>query len=337
MKIAISGGDPGGIGYEVTLRALARLAGAGHRHLTCTIHADHARLAWLAARLPDCSGLLMRRLRDADDQPGPLPEVGVCSPGPGRPDYPARSDPGNARVALLHLEAALAAAAAMRCDALVTGPVCKSALQAIGFPHSGHTPLLEERFATPTLLMMASERLRIAVATCHVPLEAVPRLLDAVRILESLRLIHRELPRLFGVERPHIAVTGLNPHAGEAGTLGSEEGALILPAIERARSEGIDCEGPLPADGLFARWDRSRADAVLAMYHDQGMIPAKILGPAVNVTLGLPIVRTSPDHGTAFDLAPLRRADPTSMEQAILVAARCAERARAQSRESPAR
>ena len=211
-------------------------------------------------------------------------------------------------------------------DAVVTAPINKAAFAAAGLPWRGHTDLLAHLCQVPEVAMMFwSERLRVVLATVHIPLAEVPRALTRERLLGVIKLTASSLPR-FGYPRPRLAVTGLNPHAGEDGLLGGEEAAVIAPAVAEARAEGLSIAGPIPADTLFVRAARGEFDCVIAAYHDQGLIPVKLLafGRAVNVTLGLPIVRTSVDHGTAFDIARQGIADEGSLVEAILLAARLA-------------
>jgi 4-hydroxythreonine-4-phosphate dehydrogenase len=207
--------------------------------------------------------------------------------------------------------------------AVATAPINKEALRLAGLPWSGHTDLLAHLTNAPRVAMMFhSEPLRVVLATVHVPLVEVPALLTRELMEETIALTARELPR-FGRPSPRIAVAGLNPHAGEHGLFGREEQTAIAPAIEAARARGIDVAGPFPADTLFVRAVRGEFDVVVACYHDQGLIPVKLaaFGRAVNVTLGLPIVRTSVDHGTAFDIAGKGVADAGSMIEAVKLAA----------------
>jgi 4-hydroxythreonine-4-phosphate dehydrogenase len=213
-------------------------------------------------------------------------------------------------------------------QAVATAPVNKAAFAAAGLGWKGHTDLLAHLCGVSQVAMMFhAPTLRVVLATVHVPLRDVPRLLTRDLILGTLRLTAQELP-YFGVPHPRLAVAGLNPHAGEGGLMGHEEGEVIVPAIRDARLDGLDVTGPLPADTVFVRAARGEFDCVLACYHDQGLVPVKLLafGTAVNVTLGLPIVRTSPDHGTAFDIAGQGIADPGSLVEAIVLAASLASR-----------
>jgi 4-hydroxythreonine-4-phosphate dehydrogenase len=211
-----------------------------------------------------------------------------------------------------------------RIAAVATAPVNKLAFSRAGLPWKGHTDLLGHLTHAPRVAMMFwSEPLKVVLATVHVPLAEVPRLLTEDLLRDILDLTARELPR-FGIARPRLALAGLNPHAGEDGLLGSEDEAVLRPAVRGARERGVDVHGPFPGDTIFGRAARGEFDAVIACYHDQGLIPVKLLafGRAVNVTLGIPIIRTSVDHGTAFDIAGKGRADPSSMIEAVLLAAR---------------
>jgi 4-hydroxythreonine-4-phosphate dehydrogenase len=215
-----------------------------------------------------------------------------------------------------------------RVAAVVTAPVSKAAFAAAGLPWRGHTDLLAHLCgAHEAVMFFWSDRLKVALATVHIPLAEVPAALTSDRLRYVLRTVAAELPH-FGLASPRVAVAGLNPHAGEGGLLGSEDQDVIAPVVEQLRRGGLDVTGPLPADTVFARAVRGEFDVVVAAYHDQGLIPVKLasFGRAVNVTLGLPIIRTSVDHGTAFDIARTGTADPGSLVEAILLAATLADR-----------
>jgi 4-hydroxythreonine-4-phosphate dehydrogenase len=210
--------------------------------------------------------------------------------------------------------------------AIATAPINKEALALAGLPWRGHTEMLAQLTnARDVAMMFWSEKLRVVLATIHIPLVDVPASLTVDSVTGIIALTNRELPR-FGVARPRLALAGLNPHAGEHGVLGREEMDVLEPAIARSVREGVDISGPFPGDTVFLRAMRGEFDLVVAMYHDQGLIPVKLLGweEAVNVTLGLPIIRTSVDHGTAFDIAGKDIADAGSMVQAVLLAAKLA-------------
>lgn len=224
--------------------------------------------------------------------------------------------------------AATQAAMARRVDAIVTAPLSKEALHLAGIPHPGHTELLAELTGTGRYCMMlASERITTSLVTTHTALRNVPDMIRAARVLEVIRLTHAAM-RSKGRRRPRLIACGLNPHGGENGLLGREEHGRIAPAVAKARGEGIRIEGPVPPDTAFLPERLAQTDAYVCMYHDQGLIPFKMLAfeTGVNVTLGLPVIRTSPDHGTAFDLAWKGRANPSSMRSAVLYAARLAVR-----------
>jgi 4-phospho-D-threonate 3-dehydrogenase / 4-phospho-D-erythronate 3-dehydrogenase len=211
-----------------------------------------------------------------------------------------------------------------RIDAIATAPINKEAFALAAIPFKGHTDLLAMLTKSgPAVMMFHSEPLRVVLATVHVPLREVPALLTPDLLDSVIDLSARELPR-FGYPAPRLALAGLNPHAGEHGVIGDEDEAVLRPAVSRARERGIDISGPWPGDTVFGRASRGEFDAVVACYHDQGLIPVKLLafGRAVNVTLGLPIVRTSVDHGTAFDIAGKGIADPSSLVEAVRLAAR---------------
>jgi 4-hydroxythreonine-4-phosphate dehydrogenase len=255
--------------------------------------------------------------------------LGVCEPVVYGPSNGARFEPGvlsgeAGRAAYDVIVRAVGDARRGVVEAIATAPVNKEAFRLTGLPWKGHTDLLAHLTGTEDVAMMFySEALRVVLATVHVALADVPKSLTVELLERTIALTARSLPR-FGIERPRIAVAGLNPHAGENGLFGREETSIIVPAIEACRSRGADVSGPFPADTVFVRAHRGEFDVVVACYHDQGLIPVKLLafGQAVNVTLGLPIVRTSVDHGTAFDIAGKGLADPESMIAAVLLAAR---------------
>ena len=235
-------------------------------------------------------------------------------------------DPVSGQRAYDEIVRAVQDAAAGRVQAIATAPINKAAFAAAGLPWKGHTDLLAHLCGVDEAVMMFwSEAIRVVLATVHIPLTDVPGAITIDGLLRTIRTTANALPK-FGIPAPRIAVAGLNPHAGEDGLLGVEEKAVITPAIERARREGLHVSGPFPGDTVFVRASRGEFDVVVACYHDQGLIPVKLLafGHAINVTLGLPIIRTSVDHGTAFDIARQDKADPGSMIEAILLAARLA-------------
>jgi 4-hydroxythreonine-4-phosphate dehydrogenase len=245
---------------------------------------------------------------------------------------PGRPDASSAPAAIGAIRRAVTDTLAGAACAVVTNPVAKSVLYRSGFVEPGHTEFLARLVAELTgtwarpVMMLWSPELAVVPVTIHLPLSEVPGRLDTGLIVETGRIVARDLARRFDIARPRLAIAGLNPHAGEAGALGAEDDAVVAPAVARLRSEGIDAQGPRPADSMFHAAARAAYDAALCMYHDQALIPIKTLAfdHAVNVTLGLPIVRTSPDHGTAFDIAGTGRADPSSLIAALRLGARLA-------------
>ena len=244
---------------------------------------------------------------------------------------PGQPDPAGARCALRSLELAVDLTISGAVAALVTGPVSKAQLYAIGFRHPGQTEFVADRCGVATadaVMMLAGPGLRVVPMTTHVPLHEVPALLTEELIVTKVRATLHGLRTLFGIDRPRLALAGLNPHAGENGAIGREEIAVMIPAVENLRAEGIGIAGPLAADTMFHPRARARYDAALCAYHDQALVPLKTLffDDGVNITLGLPIVRTSPDHGTAFALAGRNEAEPGAMIAAIAMAAETSAR-----------
>ncbi|MCL6677860.1 4-hydroxythreonine-4-phosphate dehydrogenase PdxA [Sphingomonas sp. RG327] len=255
-----------------------------------------------------------------------LPLIQIPSPEEDRPGHPSVA---GAHCSLDALEIAVGLARSGSASAVVTGPVSKEQLYSIGFRHPGQTEFVAERCGIASanvVMMLAGATLRTVPVTTHIPLRDVPDELTAALIESRGRTTLRGLQRNFGIAEPRLAITGLNPHAGEGGLLGQAEIEVIAPAIAALRAEGWRVTGPHPADTLFHETARARFDAALCMYHDQALIPVKALHftDAVNITLGLPIVRTAPDHGTAFDIAGQDKADPRPMAAALRLAAECA-------------
>jgi 4-hydroxythreonine-4-phosphate dehydrogenase len=240
-----------------------------------------------------------------------------------RPRIAGQLDPGNSRYVLAVLERAVRGCLAGEYHAMVTAPVQKSVINDAGIAFTGHTEFLAEQAkADHVVMMLVGGGLRVALATTHLPLAAVPKAITREVVFKTLRVLHDDLRRRFRIAKPRILVAGLNPHSGESGHLGTEDMEVIAPAIQEAVSAGIDASGPIPADTLFVPDRLKKADAVLAMYHDQGLPVLKYasFGQGVNVTLGLPFVRTSVDHGTALDLADTGKADPGSLIEAVKLA-----------------
>lgn len=320
-RIAITMGEPAGVGPEVVARALAEKA---VRDLCAPVVYGHTELLSGAA---ETLGLPVRFVDAASpDAPGSVPVVAgaLFEAGDVTPGKPSSRTGGTV---IRWIEQAVRSALAGTADAVVTGPIDKSVLAEAGFGFPGHTEFLGALCETPRpVMMLASPRLRVVLATIHIRLDEVPAGLAGADLPGLLRLTDAALRRDFAITRPRMAVAALNPHGGERGLFGDEEARLIAPAVVAAREEGIDAEGPLPADTLFFHAVRGAWDAVICMYHDQGLIPLKMDGfmEAVNVTLGLPIIRTSVDHGTAYDLAGQGKAEPASLVAALRMAARIA-------------
>ena len=322
--LALTMGDPAGIGPELAIAAW-RLRSP--QDAPFVMIADPGHVARLARRL----GL---EVPIVETEPGeaaaaiseglpvvPL-EVAVEA-------EPGRTDAGAAGATLESIARAVEAVRRGQARAVVTNPIAKATLYAAGFSFPGHTEYLGElakAWGEPAfpVMMVWSETLAVVPATIHIPLAEAPRALTSELILKTARVVDRDLRRRFGLARPRLAFAGLNPHAGEGGAIGREEIEVIAPAIEVLRAEGIDAVGPLPADTMFHARARSAYDVAVTMYHDQGLIPVKTLAfdEGVNVTLGLPFVRTSPDHGTAFDIAGKGIANPTSLIAALRLADR---------------
>ena len=288
----------------------------------------HAERPRIALTVGDPAGIGPEIARKAADDPGVRR---VCEPVIYGPPDGARFQPGvlsaeAGRAAYDTICRAVADAQSGVVAGIATAPVNKLGFAHAGLPWKGHTDLLAHLTGSARVAMMFwSEPLKVVLATVHVPLADVPRLLTTDLLEGIVELTARELPR-FGIAHPRLALAGLNPHAGEEGLLGEEDERVLRPAVHALRARGIDIAGPLPGDTVFVRASRGEFDAVIACYHDQGLIPVKLLafGHAVNVTLGLPIIRTSVDHGTAFDIAGQGKANPSSMIEATLLAARLA-------------
>ncbi len=309
MRLAITTGEPAGIGPEIAGAALDAVPADA----AVTLIGDHALLE--RAGVP----------ADATIEHVPL----------AVPVVRGKLDPRNAGYVLATLDRAIAGCLAGEYDAMVTAPVHKGVINDAGVPFTGHTEYLAEHTQTKRVVMMLAGRvtwgeLRVALVTTHLPLAEVPRALSRESIVETGEILVRDLTARFGLAQPRIAVCGLNPHAGEGGHLGREEIDVIAPAIAALRARGVRAEGPFPADTIFVPDHARDFDVILAMYHDQGLAPLKLatFGGGVNVTLGLPFIRTSVDHGTALDLAGTGRADPSSLRAALALAATLARNAR---------
>ena len=322
VRVAVSLGDPSGIGPEVAASSLAALRGR-----ICPLAYGDASVELLLRR----AGLELPVVDPGDPLPrdGALIRVTRLAAADRRPGAPS---PAGGAASLRYLEAAFGAVSAGAAQALCTAPLSKArvALSLPGFV--GHTEWLEARGGgSRSVMMLAGRRLRVALVTNHVSLRQAIRRLTSARIAAVAQVAADGLRRDFGISRPRLAVAGVNPHAGEGGAFGDEERRIVAPAVARLRAEGIDASGPFPPDSVFFRAAAGEFDGVVALYHDQGLIPVKLLDAvlgdsAVNVTLGLPFVRTSPDHGVAWDLAGTGRASDRSMRAALRLAVEIARR-----------
>ena len=315
--IAISCGEPAGIGPEIAAAGWAALR-------------DEMPLMWIGDPTHLPAGVPVARIVDPGDAAGvgrdALP---VLARDFGTPAHPGQPDPAHAQGVIDAIATGVDLVRTGQARALSTAPIHKAALiDGADFGYPGHTEYLAALCDVERVVMMlACDALRVVPVTIHIPLAEVPAQLTPALLAETIRITHAALRRDFGMAAPRIAVAGLNPHAGEAGKMGGEEIAMIAPLLDALRAEGLDIAGPLPADTMFHAGARARYDVAICMYHDQALIPIKTLdfSGGVNVTLGLPIIRTSPDHGTAFDIAGKGVADPTSMIAALRMAARMAD------------
>ena len=325
-RLALTPGEPAGIGPDLALRLALE---APRAPLLC--FADPELLAPRAAAL----GLEVELREVRDPRQVTVAPAGVLQVYPiaaSVTPVAGRLDARNARYVLACLDAATDACAAGQLDALVTGPVQKSLINEAGIPFSGHTEYLAERLRAPLpVMVLVAGTLRVALVTTHVALREVPNLITRARIVATVEIVHHQLREQFALGAPRIAVCGLNPHAGENRHLGSEDDDEIRPAVEQLRARGWRIDGPLPADTAFTAEQREGYDAIVAMYHDQGLAALKAVGfgEAVNVTFGLPIVRTSVDHGTALTLAGTHGSRLGSLRAAVELAITLAESRRA--------
>jgi 4-hydroxythreonine-4-phosphate dehydrogenase len=315
--IALTMGDPAGIGGEITAKAWRALRETGP---TFVVLGDPD---WIAKHGPV---QVITHPAEADFAQA----IPVLPTRLARPAIPGKPDPANAAATIASIQQAVRLAQNGDANAVVTNPIAKSVLQEAGFPHPGHTEFLAQLTGVSgrEIMMLASPMLRVVPVTIHVSLRAALDQLTTHAIIEAARTTHRALIADFGIISPRLAIAGLNPHAGENGHMGTEEKTLIQPAIDALRAGEILVTGPHPPDTMFTEAARTTYDTAICMYHDQALIPLKTLDMSggVNVTLGLPIVRTSPDHGTAFDIAGQNRADPSSLIAALRLAAQIATR-----------
>jgi 4-hydroxythreonine-4-phosphate dehydrogenase len=325
--LALTSGEPAGIGPDITIKAWLRrneLKLPAFYLLGDPDFLSHrARLLGLDLRLAE-----VRPEEACDAFADTLPVVAIGRPATARPGIP---DGTSAEAAMASIRQAVGDVIAGRASAVVTNPIAKSVLYRAGFRHPGHTEYLAELAATANhtpqpVMMLWSPALVVVPVTIHVSLRDALAQLSSELIVTTARIVVAALKARFGLANPRIAVTGLNPHAGEDGSLGTEDRTIVAPAIDILRGEGIAISGPLPADTMFHEAARRTYDCAICMYHDQALIPVKTLAfeDAVNLTLGLPFIRTSPDHGTAFDIAGSGKANPSSLIAALRLAARLA-------------
>jgi 4-hydroxythreonine-4-phosphate dehydrogenase len=309
--LALTMGDPAGIGADITAGAWQALRHTGPAFVAL------ADPAWLAPHAP----IRVVASPDATGFDDAIPVLPIALPCPSVPGQP---NPANAPAVIASIEQAVRLAQSGAVCGVVTNPIAKSVLQAAGFAYPGHTEFLAALTGATghEVMMLASPMLRVVPVTIHLSLRAALDALTTDGIVAAARTTHAALIRDFGIAAPRLAIAGLNPHAGEQGRMGTEEQTLIQPAIDRLRARGINTTGPWPPDTMFTDAARAKYDAAICMYHDQALIPIKTLDMAggVNVTLGLPIVRTSPDHGTAFDIAGRGLASPASLIAALVLA-----------------
>src|ERR1041384_3140384 len=328
LPLALTLGEPAGIGPDITLAAWSRRdeLGLPPFYLLADPQLLERRAKTLGLNVP------IKTVTPATAATAFATALPVVSLGLSATAEPGRPDGASAAAAIGSIDRAVADVLGGRASAVVTNPVAKSVLYQAGFADPGHTEYLARLSfqetgdpAWPVMMLWAPE-LAVVPVTIHMPFKDVPQHLTRDLIFETGRVVARDLIDRFGIEHPRLAVAGLNPHAGEDGTLGKEDSLIVRPAIERLIADGIDARGPLSADTMFHEAARKTYDAALCMYHDQALIPIKTLAfdHGVNVTLGLPFVRTSPDHGTAFDIAGSGKADPSSLVAALKLAARLA-------------
>lgn len=322
QRLAITSGEPAGIGPDLCLR-LAERDWPDALVVLCDRRVLDARAAAIGA-----SPTIKAYDHAQPLQPSRQGELTVCDISVSAPVVPGQLDVANADYVIHLLDRAITGCQTGEFAAMVTAPLHKGVINNAGRPFTGHTEYLAEQTGTPRVVMMLAGDtphgpLRVALATTHLALAEVPAAISADELTAVLRILHSDLRNKFGLTNPRILVTGLNPHAGEGGHMGREEIEIIMPVLERLRAEGMTLIGPLPADTLFTPRVLPKGDAVLAMYHDQGLAPLKYatFGQGINITLGLPIIRTSVDHGTALDLAGCAIQDPNAADPGSLFAA----------------
>ena len=326
LKIGITQGDTNGIGWEVILKALAdpRMT----ELFTPVVYGSPKAAAYYRNTLAETEPVSFNPVASAAEARRGKVNLAAC--GEGAEIVPGKATADAGRAAVEALNAAVRDLKEGHLDAVVTAPFDKETVQADDFRYTGHTEYMAAELGGEAMMIMCSDLLRVGLVTKHIPVSEIARSITRERIVKDLHTLRRSLVEDFGIVEPRIAVMALNPHAGDGGLLGREEQEIIKPAIVEAFGKGVLAFGPFAADGLFAGGGYAKYDGILAMYHDQGLAPFKTLSPdGVNFTAGLPAVRTSPDHGTAFDIAGKDKADPQSMRNAIYTAIDIVEHRRA--------
>ena len=320
ILVGITQGDSNGIGYEVIIKALSdpRIL----EQFTPVIYGSSKIFSFYRKTIPEIEQMDTNAINNAREAHPKRVNIVNCLPDSAYAE-PGQATPESAKAAIACLDRAVEDLKAGEIDVLVTGPINKKAMSGLGFGFPGHTEYIQNAFGVKDVTMlMVSSRIKVGVVTGHIPLKDVAASITEEKILSKLRLINESLQKDFCIDKPRIAVLSLNPHSGDGGLLGDEEGRIIIPAIKKTVDEGILAFGPFSPDGFFGLSHYENFDATLAMYHDQGLAPFKALSfeDGVNFTAGLPVVRTSPDHGTAFEMAGRDEADPLSMRAAIFTA-----------------
>ena len=320
ILVGITQGDSNGIGYEVIIKALSdpRIL----EQFTPVIYGSSKIFSFYRKTIPEIEQMDTNAINNAREAHPKRVNIVNCLPDSAYAE-PGQATPESAKAAIACLDRAAEELKAGEVDVLLTGPSNKKAMSGQGFGFPGHTEYIQNAFGVKDVTMlMVSSRIKVGVVTGHIPLKDVAASITEEKILSKLRLINESLQKDFCIDKPRIAVLSLNPHSGDGGLLGDEEGRIIIPAIKKAVDEGILAFGPFSPDGFFGLSHYENFDATLAMYHDQGLAPFKALSfeDGVNFTAGLPVVRTSPDHGTAFEMAGRDEADPLSMRAAIFTA-----------------
>ena len=320
ILVGITQGDSNGIGYEVIIKALSdpRIL----EQFTPVIYGSSKIFSFYRKTIPEIEQMDTNAINNAREAHPKRVNIVNCLPDSAYAE-PGQATPESAKAAIACLDRAVEDLKAGEIDVLVTGPINKKAMSGQGFGFPGHTEYIQNAFGVKDVTMLlVSSRIKVGVVTGHIPLKDVAASITEEKILSKLRLINESLQKDFCIDKPRIAVLSLNPHSGDGGLLGDEEGRIIIPAIKKAVDEGILAFGPFSPDGFFGLSHYENFDATLAMYHDQGLAPFKALSfeDGVNFTAGLPVVRTSPDHGTAFEMAGRDEADPLSMRAAIFTA-----------------